>query len=84
MIEANPTELTAGPKQCARCGATFICKVDDLPHCQCVNVSLPLAALEALKDRYSDCLCSRCLKEIAGMERAGDEPLDAGSARRPR
>jgi hypothetical protein len=80
MTQPSPSDLTAGPKQCARCGASFICKVDDLPHCQCVNVSLSPALLDALKDRYSDCLCSRCLKELAGKERDGDQLISAGPA----
>ena len=77
MSQASPAGLTAGPKQCARCGASFICKVDDLPHCQCVNVSLSPALLDALNDRYSDCLCSRCLKELAGKERDGDQLISS-------
>ncbi len=76
MSQASPNDLSAGPKHCARCGASFICKVDDLPHCQCVNVPVSPELLGTLKDDYSDCLCSRCLKELAGKERDGDQLLE--------
>lgn len=76
--QPDPAELNAGPKSCARCGATFVCKVDDLPHCQCVNVSVSEGLLTKLKDAYNDCLCSRCLKELAGKERDGDRVLTEG------
>ena len=78
MTHPDPAELKAGPKSCARCGATFVCKVDDLPRCQCVNVSLSAQLLEQLKDHYNDCLCSRCLKELAGKERDGDVVVAEG------
>jgi hypothetical protein len=77
--QTNPNNLNAGPKTCARCGATFVCKVDDLPRCQCVNVSLSPGLLDQLKDHFSDCLCSRCLKELAGQERDGDRVLTEGT-----
>ncbi len=77
--QATPADLKAGTKTCARCGAVFVCKVDDLPHCQCVNVSLSSGLLEQLKDQYNDCLCSRCLKELAGKERDGDLVLAEGA-----
>ncbi len=71
----STSEITPGPKRCARCGTTFICKVDDLPHCQCVGVHLSHELLDKLADSYSDCLCSRCLKDLAGKERVGDVAL---------
>lgn len=74
MSDAN---TTPGPKECARCGASFICKVDDLPHCQCVGVNMSPEVLAQLEASYSDCLCSRCLKELSGVERAPDRLLDA-------
>jgi len=73
-------DITPGPKRCARCGATFICKVDDLPHCQCVGVHLSDAILGQLSTSYSDCLCSRCLKALAGQDRDGDQVLSDSSA----
>ena len=79
MTHADPAELQSGPKSCARCGASFVCKVNDLPHCQCVGVSLAPDTLDKLQEAYSDCLCSRCLKELAGKERDGDVVLAEGS-----
>jgi hypothetical protein len=78
--QPDTTELKAGTKTCARCGASFICKVDDLPHCQCVGVSLSPEMLGKLKDDYNDCLCSRCLKELSGKDRSGDQRLSEGAA----
>lgn len=77
--QAVPADLNAGPKTCARCGASFVCKVDDLPHCQCVNVTLAPGLLDQLKDKYNDCLCSRCLKELAGKQRDGDVVVTEGA-----
>jgi hypothetical protein len=79
MTHPDPAELKAGAKTCARCGATFVCKVDDLPHCQCVGVSVAPDLLAKLQETYSDCLCSRCLKELAGKQRDGDEVLTEGT-----
>ncbi|AGA90818.1 hypothetical protein Thimo_2065 [Thioflavicoccus mobilis 8321] len=75
------TDITAGQKRCGRCGATFLCKVDELPHCQCIRVHLSDTLLEELSGSYSDCLCSRCLKQLAGKDRDGDWVLsgDAGT-----
>jgi hypothetical protein len=77
--QSTTAETASGPKTCARCGASFVCKVDDLPRCQCVNVSLSPGLLNQLKGHYSDCLCSRCLKELAGKERDGDLVLTEGA-----
>ncbi|WP_369665882.1 cysteine-rich CWC family protein [Thioalkalicoccus limnaeus] len=74
----RPDDITPGPKRCARCGASFLCKVDDLPHCQCVGVALPQDLLGELAQSYSDCLCSRCLKELSGRQREGDVALAGG------
>jgi hypothetical protein len=54
--------------------------VDDLPHCQCVGVSLSADLLGKLQETYSDCLCSRCLKELAGKQRDGDVVLTEGAS----
>jgi hypothetical protein len=79
LTPPDPSALQAGPKTCARCGATFVCKVDDLPHCQCVGVNLSPDLLGKLEEDYHDCLCSRCLKEIAGKAREGDVVLTDGA-----
>ena len=68
----NRASMTPGPKQCARCGASFICKVDDLPNCQCVGVDLAPEMLAEIDQAYGDCLCARCLHELAGRKREPD------------
>ncbi len=67
-------DLMAGTKSCTRCGATFVCRVDDLPHCQCFGISLAPALLAMLQETYIDCLCSRCLEALADNPR-GDNLL---------
>lgn len=48
---------------CPRCGAAFTCTHDAL--CQCVGVTLSPGARDYIRRNYPDCLCRRCLEEIA-------------------
>ena len=50
-------------KLCPRCGAEFICTHDAF--CQCIGVSLNDNARAYLRTHYTDCLCKKCLEEIA-------------------
>ena len=49
---------------CPRCGAGFHCGVNDAQPCECSNLTLAPAALQALLERYSGCLCSSCLQQV--------------------
>jgi len=57
-------------KRCSKCGATFGC--GGLLGCWCRDVKLDQAALVALRQAYSDCLCPDCLKELAVQQPVSD------------
>lgn len=48
---------------CERCGAAFGCNLDGLCWCGAEAVRLPLP--EPGKSAFSDCLCRKCLREVA-------------------
>lgn len=52
-------------QNCPRCGATFECRHNDIVHCQCAGISFTPKQLEQLKRTYTDCLCRKCLLELA-------------------
>ena len=53
-------------KRCSKCGAEFDC--GGLFGCWCRDVKLDRATLAALKERYDDCLCPRCLKQLTVID----------------
>jgi cysteine-rich CWC protein len=58
-------------KKCSACGQLFDCGAPDAG-CWCEDVKLTAEALESLRMRYADCLCSRCL---ATAQKFGGSPL---------
>jgi len=52
-------------KRCPKCGVAFEC--GGLFGCWCRDVKLDKAALATLKERYVDCLCPDCLKQLAAV-----------------
>ena len=57
---------------CPRCGGGFHCGVDDAEPCACTTVTLDANRLADLRQRYTSCLCLRCLVELAATkEEAG-------------
>ncbi len=50
---------------CPRCGAAFHCGANAAAPCPCGSVPMGAAALAALRQRYSGCLCLRCLADMA-------------------
>lgn len=57
-------------KHCPRCGAEFTCNEEDKWHCRCFSVTLNTAARTFLAEHYEDCLCVKCLREIAAQHSA--------------
>lgn len=58
-------EKTEGiSKSCPRCGSTFVCKVEDIRHCQCASVKLTEKVAEFIQLTYMGCLCINCLYSI--------------------
>jgi len=50
--------------RCPRCGGGFHCGVNDVAPCPCTTITLNPQQLAELRQRYSGCLCLRCLAEI--------------------
>ena len=65
--------------RCPRCGGGFHCGVDDAGPCACTGVRLDAALLQQLRERYSGCLCPRCLRALA--DGAAPEPCTGEAAR---
>jgi hypothetical protein len=61
-------------KTCPRCNSVFECRSNQVPECDCTKVSLSAEASQYIRDNYPDCLCLKCLKQIAG-ERLQDNGL---------
>ena len=55
----------AQQKSCAACGEKFGCSGSSGP-CWCREVKVSAEILAALRARYADCLCPRCLGSAAG------------------
>ena len=51
-------------KICEACKKDFTCGADAGP-CWCEGVSLSAATLAGLRERYTNCLCPKCLGAIA-------------------
>ena len=52
-------------KTCPRCGAPFECKANNPVHCRCADVPLTVEQMEAMQERYEDCVCPACLAALA-------------------
>ncbi|MBQ1224345.1 MAG: cysteine-rich CWC family protein [Alistipes sp.] len=56
-------------KVCPHCGNAFECCADgDISRCHCTTVPLSERQRSALKERYADCLCHRCLLRFASEQ----------------
>jgi hypothetical protein len=64
--EPELTLLGAAPtlKACAACGVEFSCGAP-AAGCWCEDVPVAAEVLVALRARYTDCLCRRCLTAAA-------------------
>lgn len=51
-------------KLCARCQQPFQCKVGDIAHCHCNEITLTPDECNFIEQRYSDCLCHNCLLQL--------------------
>jgi len=60
-----PEDGTLCTDRCPRCGGTFHCGIDDTAPCACTTVTLSPALLADLRQRYTGCLCARCLTELS-------------------
>lgn len=51
-------------KNCPRCGGTFECKIGSILLCQCSTVALNEDERAYIQQKYDDCLCASCMKEL--------------------
>jgi hypothetical protein len=51
-------------KYCPRCNAVFECKVGSILQCQCITVTLDETERDFMKEKFDDCLCAGCMKEV--------------------
>ncbi len=51
-------------KECPRCQRAFECKNDNILECDCVKVVISKETYDYISQKYDDCLCINCLKEI--------------------
>ena len=51
--------------RCPCCGDSFHCGMHDAQPCACTAITLDAATLAQLRQRYSGCLCLRCLHALA-------------------
>ncbi len=51
-------------KYCARCGEIFECKIGDIAHCHCNEIILTSEERFFIENKYEDCLCHVCLKDL--------------------
>lgn len=49
-------------KKCPRCGEIFDCKMDK--SCWCNDYKIADKLSRQLKNKYKDCLCEKCLREL--------------------
>jgi hypothetical protein len=66
--------------RCPRCGGDFHCGMNDAAPCACTGLTLDAALLQQLRERYSGCLCLRCLRELATSAAITPAPTSAHPA----
>ncbi len=52
-------------KICPKCNQSFECCADDISKCHCISVKIDTDTIAQLKDEFDDCLCGKCLQELA-------------------
>lgn len=58
------------PKACRRCGAAFVCRPDDVSHCDCSTLELSAEETRFISVQFRDCLCKACLLELKEQYRS--------------
>ncbi|MAC04070.1 MAG: hypothetical protein CL671_05660 [Balneola sp.] len=56
--------MTASKQKCPRCKKGFECKANSISECQCSTVTLTEENRAFISNKFEDCLCVECLKEI--------------------
>lgn len=74
----GPAATSAATDRCPRCGGGFHCGMADAGPCACTTVILDATTQASLRERYSGCLCLRCLLELG---RPAEAPAAAAEQR---
>jgi Cysteine-rich CWC len=65
-------DVVAGTSSaCPRCGEAFHCGANAATPCACGTLRLGEATLQALRERYSGCLCLDCLRQLEAARAEG-------------
>jgi Cysteine-rich CWC len=51
-------------KSCQRCNEALECKPGSITQCQCFDVPLTTEQRAYLEQKYTDCLCRKCLVHL--------------------
>lgn len=51
-------------KYCPKCGDLFDCYCESLRKCWCFDFTLSANTLKYLAEKYSGCICPKCLQQI--------------------
>ncbi len=51
-------------KECPKCKEVFICDHNNIEDCHCAKAILTDKQKAWITEKYNDCLCNKCLKEI--------------------
>jgi len=62
------------PATCPRCGESFGCGAASEKPCVCTRIRLTDTLRAELRERYSGCLCPRCLVALGGLSLDGPVP----------
>jgi hypothetical protein len=62
MSDSTPPDAS---DRCPRCDGSFHCGMNDAERCACTAIALDATTLARLRQRYSGCLCLRCLCALA-------------------
>lgn len=55
-------EVSSVIKICERCNIEFVCNATDITNCFCYDISLKENVRKEISEKYSNCLCEKCLK----------------------
>ena len=52
-------------KSCPRCNKKFECDPGNIEQCQCYGIVLSAEEIAWMEEKYKNCLCSNCLRQIS-------------------
>ena len=55
-------------KTCEKCGVAFKCGAKTDTRCWCNAYAVTEESLKNIREKYNDCLCEKCLIEMAGIK----------------